>query len=230
MESRKEYCAEVVLGVTTVTDDAEAPLQEQRPLLSLVQEDVERCLCTFTGTISQVPPRYAAIRHQGQKLYQLARQGVDVEPEPRQVTIHAIDLRCWEPPRLRLRISCGSGTYIRSLARDIGAALGVGAYLHALRRTMSGAFSVTECRRLEDLCGIDDIRQGLKPLDWAVQDWPAAVLAPAEAAGVLVGRPAPVRSKTCGNVRLYDVSGTLVALARIEGGVAKPFRVFGGGH
>jgi tRNA pseudouridine55 synthase len=146
------------------------------------------------------------------------------------VTIDAIELECWVSPRLRLRITCGSGTYIRALARDVGAALHVGAYLHALRRTASGSFTARDCRRLDDLRGLDDIKHGLKPLDWAIQDWPAAVLSSNEVSAVVMGRPTHLHAKTRGNVRLYDVSGTLVALARAEGGMAKPFRVFDRGR
>jgi tRNA pseudouridine55 synthase len=230
MESRKVYCAEVVLGVTTVTDDAEAPIERQRPLPPLVRDDIEGCLHTFIGMISQAPPRYAAVRHGGQKLYKLARQGVAVAPEPRQVAIHTIDLEDWSPPRLRLRITCGSGTYIRSLARDIGAALEVGGYLHALRRTVSGSFTLADCRGLDDLHGLEDVRRSLKPLDWALLGWPAAVLGSREVDLVLTGKPAHCSGATRGNVRLYDISGRLVALARVEGGVARPFRVFDGGR
>jgi tRNA pseudouridine55 synthase len=230
METRKEYRAEVVLGVTTVTDDAEAPLERQCPVPPLQAGDIERCLRTFVGTISQVPPRYAAVRQGGQKLYKLARQGVEVQPEPRQVTIYSIALEYWTAPRLRLRIACGSGTYIRALARDLGVALGVGAYLHALRRTASGFFTLADCRRLDDVCELEVVRQSLKPLDWAVQDWPAAALTPRDAAAVLVGRPVPLGAETRGNVRLYDGAGTLIALARAEEGAAKPFRVFEGGQ
>jgi tRNA pseudouridine55 synthase len=196
----------------------------------LGRAEIEQTLHCFTGTIFQVPPRYAAVRHAGQKLYTLARQGVEVEAEPRRVEVHAIEVECWDPPRLRLRITCASGTYIRALARDIGAALGVGAYLHALRRVASGSFTVADCRRLGDLRGLDDIRQSLQPIDWAVQEWSASVLTDGEAAAVLTGRPVPLHGKTEGNVRLYDVSGRLLALARTESGMAKPFRVFDGGR
>src|SRR5207245_6106582 len=101
------------------------------------------------GPIKQLPPRYSAVRQGGERLYARARRGEETEALPRDVVVHEITLVRWMAPRLRLRVRCGAGTYIRSLARDIGAELGVGGYLHALRRTTSGTFSARECLPLE---------------------------------------------------------------------------------
>jgi tRNA pseudouridine55 synthase len=201
METSKVYCAEVVLGVTTVTDDAEAPILEQHDVSHLRRDDVEACLPAFIGQLEQVPPAYAAVRHGGEKLYTLARKGVTVQPEPRKVVVHSIDLVAWRSPRARLRIECGSGTYIRSLARDIGATLGVGGYLHALRRTRSGSFGPADCSSMEMLSGASNLREYLGPLDRAVLDLPAVILTEDRVERIRSGRPVPLGAPVAGTVR-----------------------------
>lgn len=225
MTSPKQYCADVVLGATTATDDAEAPLQSQTDVSNITLDQIERCLADFRGTIDQLPPAYAAVRHQGEKLYALARKGVDVERTPRSVTIYMIRVDSWQTPRLRLRVSCGPGTYIRSLARDVGAALGVGGYLHALRRTASGSFRVTDSSSLADLNNADAVRRGLVPLERAVLHLPALILSSQNARAVLNGQAVSAPPATVGDVRLYSASGTLIALAHAMNGLIKPFRV-----
>jgi tRNA pseudouridine55 synthase len=228
MESSKVYCAEVVLGITTATDDAEAPIMRQRAVSHLSRAQVEACLPTFVGELQQMPPAYAAVRHGGEKLYTLARKGVAVQPQPRTVVIHSIDLVAWQSPRVRLRIHCRSGTYIRSLARDLGAQLSVGGYLHALRRTRSGFFDITHCWTMESLSQAERLEPCLQPLDRAVLDLPAAVLNPDQVARIRTGLPASLEAPQAGTVRLYDQVGTLVGLGVADGRSVKPFRVFGG--
>lgn len=229
MESSKTYLACVVLGATTVTDDAEAPLERSAPIGHIAREDIDRCLATFVGEFDQFPPRYAAVRHGGQKLYQLARKGVEVQPEPRPVHIERIELLWWRPPRLMVRVTCGSGTYIRSLARDIGVRLDVGGYLHALRRTVSGSFTLSDCVPLGALQSRDDVLAALAPADRALLGWPAAVLERADVERVQHGMTIPFDIATQGNLRVYDATGSLIALASTARGVLRPFRVFGGG-
>jgi tRNA pseudouridine55 synthase len=229
MESSKAYLACVVLGATTVTDDAEAPLERSASIAHISRADIDRCLATFVGDLDQVPPRYAAVRHGGQKLYQLARKGVEVQPEPRRIHIERIDPLSWRPPRLTVRVTCGAGTYIRSLARDIGARLGVGGYLHALRRTASGSFSVDGCVPLHALQSRDDVLTALAPPDRALLGWPAAVLDDADVERVQHGMALSFDVAAQGNLRVYDAEGRLMALAGTAGGVLRPFRVFGGG-
>lgn len=231
MDTSKVYLADVVLGVTTTTDDAEAPPQSQAPVSHIGLTDIEWCLPRFLGNISQIPPLYAAVRHDGKKLYQLARKGIAVQPKPRTVRIDGIQIIDWSSPTLRLRIECGSGTYIRSLARDIGAALGTGAYLHALRRLRSGSFSVAEAVPLHDLtAGLLDT--ALLPLDRAVIHLPAAVLDEEASERVRRGSSVPAQAAHTGDTRLYSPSGTLIALGECGRGICKPFRVFddGGTH
>jgi tRNA pseudouridine55 synthase len=228
MESPKVYCAEVVFGVTTVTDDAEAPIKEQCDVSQLRRDDVEASLPAFRGQLEQIPPTYAAVRHGGEKLYTLARKGVAVQPEARSVVVHSIDLIAWRSPRARLRIECGSGTYIRSLARDIGATLGVGGYLHALRRTRSGSFGLVDCSTLESLSRMSDLTDHLLPLDKAVLDLPAAVLTEDLVERIRTGRPVPLGASAAGTVRLYGPTGILIGLGVVDGQTVKPFRVFTG--
>jgi tRNA pseudouridine55 synthase len=223
----KEYCAEVVLGATTVTDDAEAPLLEARDAFEVGLTDVESALELFVGDLEQVPPRYAAVKRGGERMYVLARRGEEIAAEARHVTIERIDLLAWDPPRLRLRVACGAGTYIRALARDIGGALGVGAYLHALRRTASGTFTLNDCVPLADLLDRERLISALQPPDRAVITWAAVVLSPDEVTRVLTGRAIPGSGQ--GKVRMYAPTGDLLALGEAGAGEIKPFRVFGGG-
>lgn len=226
MEGEKIYRVEVVLGATTVTDDAEAPLATRAPLPPLSLAQIEACLQRLVGTIAQTPPRYAAVKRGGQTLYSLARRGIEVEPEPRQVTIRAIELEGWEVPRLSLRVTCAPGTYIRSLARDIGACLGVGGYVHALRRVASGSFSVAQAAPLATLQTRPEVIQALEPPDRAVVHLPAAVLTTEQARQVRHGAAVPVGGNAANTVRLYGPDGQFLALAEARDQGLKPFRVF----
>ncbi|MDQ2742761.1 MAG: tRNA pseudouridine(55) synthase TruB, partial [Chloroflexota bacterium] len=216
---------EVVLGATTATDDAEAPLLQARDTSGISRADIEAVLPRFIGDVAQIPPAYAAVRQGGEKMYALARRGIVVDAPPRQVTVHGITIEAWSNPRLRLLIRCGPGTYIRSLARDLGEALTVGGYLHALRRLSSGAFSIEDAHTLESLEHIE-IHTALLPPDRAVAGWSAAVLSPEEVVRVQRGQAIVVSGCTSGNVRLYGSGGLLVALAECRDMVARPFRVF----
>lgn len=229
MHAPKVYCAEVVLGATTVTDDAEAPLAGQADASILTEAEIRTVLEQFVGTIDQVPPAYAAIKRGGQKLYQLARRGIEIEPVPRRVTITAIDLIAWRAPRLRLRIACESGTYIRALARDIGASLGVGGYLHALRRVASGSFSIEEAVPISSLSDVSAVAGAVYPLDRAVLDLPATVVDAADLRRIQHGGAIMLPTPGAGPVRLYGASGILVALGECRGKTVRPIRVFEGG-
>jgi tRNA pseudouridine55 synthase len=228
MESTKVYCAEVVFGIRTATDDAEAPVLERTDVSNLDRKQIEESLSAFTGELEQMPPAYAAVRHGGEKLYTLARKGIAVEPEPRPVVVHSIDLVSWRPPRARLRIYCGPGTYIRALARDIGISLGVGGYLHALRRTNSGTFSVERCVTMASLSRADGLGPCVQPLDRAVLHLPAVVLTQDQVDAVRMGQPVLLGAPAAKTVRLYGPSGTLVGLGSADGQNLRPFRVFGG--
>lgn len=144
MDTDKEYVATLRLGVETSTQDPEGEVIAEREVPPLAREAVERCLAGFVGVILQQPPRFSALKHAGRPLYYYARKGIDVQKEPRPVTIHRLELCDLDESQLRIRVCCGKGTYIRSLAADIGAALGCGAHLIALQRTRSGPFSLQD--------------------------------------------------------------------------------------
>jgi tRNA pseudouridine55 synthase len=139
----KEYLAEVCLGITTDTYDSEGIVIAQSPHIPSL-EDILQKLKLFQGEIDQIPPMYSAKKQQGKKLYELARKGIEVEREPVKVTLQT-HLIHYEYPRLDLRITCSKGTYIRSLAYDLGMMLGCGAHLTNLRRTRSGKFNLEDC-------------------------------------------------------------------------------------
>jgi tRNA pseudouridine55 synthase len=229
MGSAKVYCARVVLGARTGTDDAEGENLGGESPAGVTRDAIEAVLPRFLGTIEQVPPRYAAVRKGGERLYVLARRGENVEPEPRRVTIERIEVLRWEAPCLDLRITCGAGTYIRSLARDVGEALGTGGYLHALRRVASGSIGLDESVPLDALGDAEAVLRALLPADRAVIGLPALALSREEAAIIGNGRAIEYGGEAIGSVRLYDPSGTLMALGRASRGSIEPFRVFGGG-
>lgn len=150
MDGRKEYLATVVLGKVSTTLDPEGEITEGGPVDSIDDRRIETVLARFRGKIMQKPPQYSAVKYKGKPLYHYARKGVHVEKEPRAVTIHTLERQPTEirhesgTVKLDLRVVCSKGTYIRTLADDIGAALGCGAYLSALRRTQSGFFVVSD--------------------------------------------------------------------------------------
>ncbi len=150
MEGEKTYQAMVVLGKVSTTHDPEGEISAGGPVSDLDRDTVETALQGFRGTIMQTPPRFSALKHKGKPLYHYARKGIAVTKEPREVTIHELELKGLEldsnegSPSMELRIKCSKGTYIRSLAEDIGTTLGCGAYLSALRRTQSGCFTVED--------------------------------------------------------------------------------------
>ncbi len=151
MEGEKTYRAMVVLGKTSTTQDPEGEISDSGSLDGIDQDQIEAVLAGFRGRILQTPPHFSALKHKGKPLYHYARKGIKITKEPREVTIHELDLTevdlggdCSDPS-MELLIRCSKGTYIRSLAEDIGRSLGCGAYLSGLRRTRSGCFSVEEC-------------------------------------------------------------------------------------
>jgi tRNA pseudouridine55 synthase len=151
MDAPKQYEATVKLGATTATDDPESPEVPVAPAAPPTPGAVAAALARFVGTILQRPPAFSAMKVDGRRAYDLARRGATVELEPRPVRVYGIELLDYAYPLLRLRIDCGRGTYVRSIARDLGEALGTGGYLTQLRRTRVGAFAVESAVTLERL-------------------------------------------------------------------------------
>ncbi len=145
----KEYEAEITLGATTPSYDMEHPVDATFPYEHITREMVEDTLKQFIGDIAQRPPLFSACKVDGKRAYDLARKGSDMQLEPKQIRIDNIELLEFDLPKIRIRVTCGKGTYIRSLARDIGEALESGAYLSELTRTRVGEFKLTDCIKIE---------------------------------------------------------------------------------
>ncbi|MBM3888512.1 MAG: tRNA pseudouridine(55) synthase TruB [Verrucomicrobia bacterium] len=162
----KTYEGAILLGVTTNTDDADGAVLETKPVPPLTEEAVLAALRKFKGDIYQTPPMVSAIKHEGTPLYKLARKGVEVEREPRLIHIYDLRLLALEPPRVRFRLACSKGTYVRTLAADIGRELGCGGHLAELRRTAAGAFSIEQAHRLDEIIAKprNDLPQWIIPM------------------------------------------------------------------
>ncbi len=204
-DARKGYRATVALGITTSTDDAEGELLTCQPVPALDQATLEAALEPLRGSILQVPPMYAALHHNGQRLYDLARAGQIVERAPRPVTIYQLELLAWNPAtgQLTLEIACSKGTYIRALARDLGVALGCGAHLAALQRTFVGDFGLATAVPLEVLQAAESPHPYLLAPDVAVADWPALTLNAAQVQQVLHGKMLHLPIGTPDQVRVH---------------------------
>jgi tRNA pseudouridine55 synthase len=150
MAQEKEYTGTITLGATTPTYDLESEPQDFKPFDAITPEQTHAATAAFTGLIQQVPPIHSAIKKEGVRVYELARQGVDVKLEPRPVTISVFEITAIEMPVVHFRVVCSTGTYIRSLANDFGASLGCGGYLSSLCRTRIGAFSLSEALSMEE--------------------------------------------------------------------------------
>jgi len=204
LDADKTYEADVKLGITTDTGDAEGQVLTNAAVTTSIA-DVERLLPRFTGPIKQVPPMHSALKRDGRPLYELARQGIEVEREARDVTIHALDMLSLEGDVLRLRVSCSKGTYIRVLAADIGQVLGCGAHLTALRRTRVGDLVLERSVTLSQLELQDEVQRGthLLPVDALLQSLPAVHLAAAEANRFSHGNPVTLPTGLLGKIRVY---------------------------
>jgi tRNA pseudouridine55 synthase len=189
----KEYVAAVRLGVTTDTLDATGRVTAERPVPPLGPDEVRAALARFVGEIEQVPPMYSALHAGGRRLYELARAGVAVDRAPRRVRVDAIELLEWAPPRFRVRVACGSGTYVRSLAADVGEALGPGAHVEALTRTRVGAFALADAVPWPVVEAGDAavLAARIEPADRAVAHLPAVRLSPPSARRFVHGQVVP---------------------------------------
>jgi tRNA pseudouridine55 synthase len=220
----KAYDGELELGAETDTLDAEgAILRERRAEAAAIDRAaLLAAMAALTGAIEQVPPMYSAIKQGGRRLHELARAGETVERAPRAVRIARFELAAFTPPRARFAVECSKGTYVRSLVADLGAALGCGAHLTALRRTRSGAFSIEQAIALDDLDPASARARLIDPTR-ATEGLPAARLEAAAAAAASQGKvlfwqdlcadPAPA-----GQARLLDPSGQLLALVHVREG------------
>jgi tRNA pseudouridine55 synthase len=220
--SDKRYQAIIRLGSTTDTFDADGKLSESGQPVNVTEEQFEKALAAFVGEIEQIPPPYSAVKVQGRKAYELARNGEKVELAPRKITVHHLEVLEWAPPEAVIDVHCSSGTYVRSLANDLGAALGCGAYLVGLRRTKSGRFSLREAaplRKLQEAFQAGDWYQYLIPAAEALTEWPAIELGPDDVENVRHGhRVKAADDAQPGMVRGISTQGELVALMELVTG------------
>ncbi|MFN3975258.1 MAG: tRNA pseudouridine(55) synthase TruB [Dehalococcoidia bacterium] len=237
IEGRKVYRGVVRLGITTDTYDVTGRVLATADPSGVSQEQVGAVLQRFLGTITQVPPAYSALKQEGEPLYRRARRGEEVQPKPRRVRVFRLDILAWTPPTFVLEIECGRGVYIRSLAHDIGQALGCGAALEALERLQAGPF------RIEDGIALDAFAQAvaegtwkslLYPPDYVVRHLKAAILGPGAARLASQGQDIPLgrrglllaqHGELC---RLYTQDGRFLALARYDSSKGRwhPEKVF----
>lgn len=230
LDADKAYRATVQLGTTTDTADADGRILEVRPVAADAAQ-VRLVVDGFKGVIQQVPPMYSALKRDGRPLYELARQGIEVAREARTVTIREIELSDWTGTSFVLDVLCSKGTYIRTLAADIGERLGCGAHLTALRRTRIGGLDVATAVGLSVLeNAAANQRDGLLlPVDALLADLQKLILAPAEAVRVGHGQAIamPTRDDSV-RVRLYAEAGTFLGLGEwLAEGVVRPLRMVG---
>lgn len=226
LDADKRYRAVLQLGATTTTGDPEGEVTATREV-NVGRADVEAVLPRFLGEIEQIPPMHSALKHQGRPLYEYARAGIDIERPPRKVTIRALELVECAPPRVVLDVQCSAGTYIRTLAQDIGAVLGCGAHLTALTRTAAGGFDLEQAHTLALLESLDaGQRQALLlPADRLVAHLPAMQLDAAEAASLCQGRSVAHPAGHAGLTRVYAASHAFLGLADASAGQLVPRRL-----
>lgn len=232
-ESGKAYRATIVFGAVTDTYDAQGQVVSVAPVHGLERGDIEGALARFRGQQMQVPPRYSAIKLQGQAAYKRARAGEEVILAARPIEITRLEILHWQSPRLVLDIECSKGTYIRSLAHDLGQVLTCGAHLGELVRTRSGPFCLEESLTLQELARADErglLASCARPADCALAEYPALHLDETEAARVQCGSPffydIPPTARSL--ARVYNPAGAFIAIARWlpDTGRWQPHKVF----
>jgi tRNA pseudouridine55 synthase len=227
LDADKRYVATLHLGVTTTTGDLEGEVVERRPV-ALERDALDAVLGRFAGAIEQRPPMHSALKHEGRALYEYARQGIEVERAVRRITIHALDILDWQDELLTLDVHCSKGTYVRTLAEDIGAAFGCGAHLAALRRSGSGALKVDDAITLDALEALPEAERDrlLLAPDVLLADWPEWRLSSDEAARFLTGLRRRVAAADAPRVRVYGPeTRALLGAAHIAAGELIPDRL-----
>lgn len=221
LDADKRYRVECKLGERTTTGDAEGEVIEHREVAGVTRERVEAVLADFVGAIEQTPPMYSAVKHRGERLYRLARQGMEVERKPRQVRIHSLTCAELEGERLTIEVHCSKGTYVRTLVEEIGEALGVGAHVSGLRRLMVGPFDASRMVTLDELKeraaeGAEALQAALLPPESALSDWPAVDLDADMAYYLRQGQAVQVpRAPAEGWVRLYGEGARFLGVGQV---------------
>lgn len=234
LEADKRYQAAIKLGIKTTTGDAEGSVVSTRKVDAIDPVALREVLNRFTGAIQQIPPMHSAIKHQGQPLYKLAHRGIEVERQVRQVVIHELQLVRCSGDVLEIEVACSKGTYIRTLAEDIGEALGVGAHVIVLRRISAGPFSAGQMASLAELEataaeGLELLDRFLLPMEAALEQWPEVCLSDDLARFMNQGQAVFVpRAPTRGWVKLRGADRRFLGVGCVlEDGRVAPKRLIG---
>jgi len=229
LDADKRYWTAIRLGVETTTYDADGEVVATQAV-SVKRRALEAALKQFEGEIQQIPPMYSAVKHGGKALYKLARQGIEVERQPRSLRVHEIRVLDWQGERLELEIHCTKGTYVRSLAHDLGQVLGCGAHMAELRRLGVGGLDVAQAVPLEQLLAVDSAEALLLPIDQALSALPGVSLTAMATHYLLQGQPVSVRhTHAPGWVRLYEQGEHFLGMGEVlDDGRVAPKRLMRG--
>lgn len=228
LDDDKRYTVTLRLGVMTDTGDSEGKIVAEMPVPDFDRQRLLECLQDFSGEIEQVPPMYSALKHQGRKLYELAREGITIERQARRISIYQLNLLDFDQEYISLDVACSKGTYIRSLAEDIGQALGSCATVTALRRTAAGMFKIDQTHEWPQLQAMseDALRGLLIPVDTPLQQIPPITLSDEQAARILQGQQIPFQHDMDGQVRIYSQQSFLGLGEILMNGKLVPKKIF----
>ena len=230
MDTTKAYRAQLELGIVTDTYDAAGTITQQTDPSAINRQQVETALDSFRGLIMQTPPMYSAVKYQGKPLYKLARAGITVERKSRPAEIHHLEMKEWQPPLVTIEVVCGKGTYIRTLAHDLGQVLGCGATLKSLVRSRCGLFHIDDAisvAQFEQACQYGYWQQFVYPLDSVLCHWKAMIVSDEQEKAVRNGRPLVLEENNGGNnvpaglssadlCRAYNPDGCLLGVLRFN--------------
>ena len=220
----KTYEAVLRLGTVTDTQDSTGTVLEKRPA-AVTEAEFRNILPKFTGKIAQIPPMYSAIKVDGKKLYELARAGKEIERKPREITIFSLDLLEFTGETAKIRVHCSKGTYIRTLCHDIGAALGCGGCMEALRRTAAGEYTLADSVELDTLLNAERPEDYLRDVDTLFRQYPAVTLTEKQTLRCRNGNSFSIALPE-GSYRAYDGQGTFLMLAKVRGGIMETVKSF----
>ena len=228
LDSDKRYITTASLGQTTTTGDAEGDIVEKKEIPTLNNAIIESSLSKFRGVITQIPPMYSALKHKGKPLYELARQGIEIDRKQRDVTIHELTLLSHTDHSLELEVSCSKGTYIRTLVEDIGKQLGCGAFVSKLHRTQVEPFDKKDMINWEDIESSDTLAlaKHLLPIDAGLKHLPKINLNEKETVALLYGQAIHIAVPDAKYIRVYDKTSRFLGIGIPEGGNRlKPKRI-----
>lgn len=230
LDADKEYYTVGRLGIRTASGDAEGEIVETRPIPEISTAHLQQILAEFIGAIAQCPPMYSALKHQGQPLYKLARQGIEVERKLRHVQIHQLDLKEHTPEIISVNVRCSKGTYIRTLIEDIGEKLGCGAHVTVLRRLSAGIFiepqmiTATALEKLFTQGGLAALDEQLLAIDSLLTAFPAVHLSSAEASAIQMGQAIDKDCTETGLIKMY-AQGMFIGMGKINASKLMPERL-----